>query len=266
MFSKRVVNLFLRIIKHIPLPIFTIVFLLLLWYFIYGLKLLSPLVMPSPGQVISAFVVWSKSNLLMDLVTTILIRLFISFGLGIVGGLLLGIIIAITPLLRGLIVPVIEMLRSIPAIALFPLFTVAFGIGETARIASATFSIIFLVSLYTFQGITTIHQPLVLMTQTIAKNSNKVRVWMLKEIYLPGALPTILFGLRLSLPIALVIIVATEMLFGTTYGLGSRIILSQLAYRIPNAWAAIIVTALLGYGLNKLLRMIEDKYSFWVGH
>jgi NitT/TauT family transport system permease protein len=119
-------------------------------------------------------------------------------------------------------------------------------------------------ALYTFQGISTLDEILILLPRTINKDFKKMRWWILNEIYLNGALPTILFGLRISFPIALVVIVATEMMYGTTYGLGSRIITSQLAYRIPSAWSSIIMTGVLGLGLNAVLRLVERKYSFWV--
>jgi len=215
-------------------------------------------------QVVQAFILWGQSNLWEDLLETVT-RLSLSVAFGTLVGLVVGVVMAALPIFRNLAAPLIESFRSIPAIALFPLFTAAFGMGETARIASATFSVLFLVALYTFQGISTVNKSLLLVPQTIAKDSNQIRLWVYKEIYFPGALPTILFGLRLSLPIVLVVIVATEMMFGTNYGLGSRIILSQLAYRIPTAWAAIILTGLLGYGLNVILKLIEEKYSYWVG-
>jgi ABC-type nitrate/sulfonate/bicarbonate transport system permease component len=237
---------------------------IILWQLIYTAGVFSRLILPSPIQVVQAFILWGQTDLWEDLLDT-LIRLFSSVSFGIVAGLIIGVVMAAIPIFRDFAAPLIESIRSIPAIALFPLFTAAFGIGEASRIASATFSVLFLVALYTFQGIATVNKSLLLVPQTIAKDSTRIRFWVYKEIYFLGALPTILFGLRLSLPIVLVVIVATEMMFGTSHGLGSRIIISQLAYRIPPAWAAIILTGLLGYGLNVVLKLIEEKYSFWVG-
>jgi len=239
--------------------------MLALWYLAYVAEAVSRLILPSPLQVLQAFGAWAQKGLWIDIGYTVY-RLISSIAFGIAAGLIVGVLIAAIPLLRDAIIPIIESLRSIPAIALFPLFTAAFGIGELARIASVTFSVLFLVALHTLQGISTINKSLLLLPRTIiVKDSMRVRWWRLRQIYLPGALPTILFGVRVALPVALVVIVATEMLFGTSHGLGSRIITSQLAYRIPPAWAAIIVTGLLGYALNVIIGIVEKGYSSWVG-
>jgi sulfonate transport system permease protein len=236
-----------------------------IWQMAYQTEAISRLVLSSPLQVVQALWSWLQTTFIADVGYTLL-RLLFSLALGTVVGLLIGIVLAVVPMLRAVFVPIIDSLRSIPAIALFPLFVVALGIGEVARVASVSFSVAFLMALYTFQGIVTVRRILLLWPKTVViEDSFGSRWWILKEVLFPGALPTILFGFHLSLPIALVVIVATEMFFGTPQGLGSRIISAQLAYRLPLAWAAILVTGILGYSLNTVFGYIERKYNFWVG-
>jgi NitT/TauT family transport system permease protein len=85
------------------------------------------------------------------------------------------------------------------------------------------------------------------------------------KIVLPESAPGIFAGLRVALSMSFVLIIVTEMFIGTTVGLGYRIINSQLVYRVPEMYAAIVLAGLTGYFANLSLLSVERRLLHWVG-
>jgi len=88
---------------------------------------------------------------------------------------------------------------------------------------------------------------------------------MLSKVILPESLPNIFSGLRIAVSLALILVAVTEMFMGTKAGLGHVIIESQLVYRIPELYSAIILTGMIGYIINKFVLRAEKRIVHWSG-
>jgi NitT/TauT family transport system permease protein len=86
------------------------------------------------------------------------------------------------------------------------------------------------------------------------------------KIIIPESAPGIFAGLRVALSMSFVLIIVTEMFIGTTVGLGHQILDSQMVYRIPDMYAGIVLTGIVGYVANRILLAIEKNALHWVGH
>ena len=155
----------------------------------------------------------------------------------------------------------VDFLRSIPAAAIFPLFILIFGIGSSSIIAVVTYACLLIIVVNTIYGVRNVKE-LRLMSARIMKLT---KFDMFKKIILPEALTYIFAGLRIAISYGMVIVIFSEMFIGTDVGLGRRIIDAQTVYKIPEMYAAIILTGLIGYGLNRIALRVEKKVIHWEG-
>ena len=235
--------------------------LILLWFIITSLNLVIPLFLPSPVSVVNAtYDMFATESLLDDLSLTVF-RLIVGFILGSLVGILLGSLMGLSKQFYSFFEIIIDFFRSIPVIAIFPLFLVIFGLGETSKVLIGAWSSSFLVLINTMYGVRQCSKTRTLMAKTMGAN----RIQIYKKIIFPGALPDIIAGLRLGISIALIVIIMTEMFMGTRAGLGQKILNTHLLYRIPEMYGAIILAGILGYTVNFAFIQLENKFNHWVG-
>jgi NitT/TauT family transport system permease protein len=181
----------------------------------------------------------------------------ISAFIGIILGLLMGYSTNIYDIFEFLV----DFFRSIPGLALFPLFMLVLGIGDKARIGVVVFACSLVVLINTMYGVLNAKKIRI----RAAKIMGADKITLFRKVIFWEALPSISSGLRISLSMALLITIVTEMFIGTKYGLGQRIFNSHLVYRIPDMYSSIILTGFLGYGLNKVYMYFERKIVHWTG-
>lgn len=170
-------------------------------------------------------------------------------------GLLLGGVAAVSKSVGG----VIDALRSMPATALYPIFMFAFGSGSLSKIAVAAFVCTWAITIYTAYGVRDSGE-----TRRFLLRIHKVdRVQYLFDGLLFPAMPAILGGMRAAVSLALVLTIGVEMIVGTTNGLGQSVYNAQNTYRIPEMYAAILVAAFGGVGLNKAFVLFAHWLTPW---
>jgi len=172
-------------------------------------------------------------------------------------GVALGIMIGRSPLLFRLIDPIIQFGRALPPPALLPLFLAMFSVSTRMQIATITFGIIWPVLFNTADGARSV-EPLHLETSRAFKLSGRQRLF---EVILPSAAPKIFAGLRLSLSLALILMVIAE--FFSTEGIGYQLRDTQRSFDLPGVWGAIIVLGVLGYLLNLAFMTVERRALTW---
>jgi sulfonate transport system permease protein len=192
-------------------------------------------------------------------------NLVVSFGrvgVGLGVGVTLGIALA---LLAGLSAPgeaaidsPLQMLRTLPTLALSPLFIVWFGIGETPKVALIAFGALFPVYLNLYNGIRGVDVRLV----DAARSFGLGRGALIAHVILPGALPSLLVGLRYSLSVAVLILVVAEQINATS-GLGYLINNARDFMRTDVIVVCLIVYAALGLGADFLVRSLEARALAW---
>ena len=235
--------------------------LICLWEFFSYFNMLNELFIPSPiavfGSVILSFMdIHILENILMT-TYRVLIAFIVSIILGVPIGMLMGYYKKIYDSLEFMV----EFFRSIPATALFPLFLFFFGINEFSKIASAIFGGVLIIIVNTMAGVRFANK---LRVKT-AKLYHAKGFKLFRYVLLPEALPSILTGFRITYSICFVIIILVEMFIGTNLGLGKLIIYAQQVYEIPEMYAFIFITGLIGFFGNKLLYVIEKKALHYTG-
>lgn len=229
-----------------------------IWYVIYYIW--HPFFVVSPDETITYLMqLLINKGIYIDIFYT-LSGAISGLIIGSIAGIISGMIIANFIRLYNISSAVIEFTRSIPPVALFPLFMIIFGIGITSKIALITFTITWIMLVNTFYGV--IYSSKIRKKLALLYGTGKWQLFI--DIIFPQALPHIFAGLRIAVSLSLILMITSEMIFGSNYGLGYRIFESSQTYRIPELYATIFISGCIGFILNKLVILIEKKNLHWV--
>jgi NitT/TauT family transport system permease protein len=154
--------------------------------------------------------------------------------------------------------PLLQVFRQTSAFALFPLFIIFFGIGETSKVAIIFYGAQWPILLNTISGVKNV-DPLLVKS---ARSMGVGHFDLFRKIILPASLPTIFTGLRLAASFSILIIVSAEMM-GASAGLGYVLTNSQYNFDLPRMYSAIVVLALIGLSTNYFLVWLERRLTGW---
>jgi len=185
-------------------------------------------------------------------------RAALGLGLGVGLGVLFGLLAGLSRQGEALVDPVMQIKRTIPVVALAPLFIIWFGIGETPKIALIAFASLFPVYLNLYNGIRGVDKRLVDAALSFGLN----RWQLIIHVILPGALPSLLVGLRYSLTVSIVMLVIAEQI-NATAGLGFLVNNARDFMRTDIIVVCLMVYALLGLGADLLIRIVENRALAW---
>ncbi len=233
--------------------------LLGLWAIITSAGIISPMFLPTPAEIIASFSHLIKSAEFYRHIFCTLLRAFTSFMIASVLGVSVGLVLGYFMKIRGYFELIIDFLRTMPSPALIPLSLVIFGIGDVAKVVVVTFSVSLIIIINTMYGVQSVKRIRRQVFHTF--QANKLQEFT--KLILPESMPHIISGLRTALSLTLIIIVVTEMLIGTHFGLGYIIQTEQLLFNIPEMYSYIIVLGAIGYILNKSMVYSERKLLFW---
>lgn len=153
---------------------------------------------------------------------------------------------------------IVEFLRPVPSVAMIPLAILFFGLGATMRISVISYAAFWPLLINTIYGVRAI-DPLAL---DVARNFGITGAAALWRVTLPSALASIATGFRISSTIALVVTITTELIAGNS-GIGFYISQMEQANRLPEMYAGILLTGIIGYLLNTLFVTLERRLVFW---
>lgn len=185
-------------------------------------------------------------------------RLFWGYAIAVVVGIGAGILIGKSPRVRRQASPVIEFVRAIPPPALLPFTLIAFGTGDEAKIILIALVCVWPILLNTVDGITGIDTTL----RETGQSYRIARMDTLLHVDLRAASPQIFAGMRAALPLALIIMVISEMV-GATNGVGFFIVQAQRTFAVADMWSGIILLGILGYLLNLIFTLFERRVLSW---
>ncbi|MDQ3788553.1 MAG: ABC transporter permease [Actinomycetota bacterium] len=200
---------------------------------------------------------WLSDAVFNDVVPSLL-RLLSGWAAAGIAGIVLGLMLGRSDKLHDYFSPTISFLRSIPPPALLPVFLVLFHIGTPMQLATIIFGVIWPVLLNTIDGAHTLDETVVETTRSMRLSKPR----FLATVVFPAALPKIFAGLRVSLSLALILMVISE-LVGSTNGIGYQMISDQRDFAFTEMWAAIVLLGILGYVLNVLLLAVQNRVIGW---
>jgi len=219
---------------------------------------ISSLTLPRPSDVFTTFIELWQSGLLWKHLLPSLSRLLVGATIGASLGILIGILIGLFSLARGGLVPVVAAIFPIPKIALLPLFVIWFGIDETSKYALIAFGTFTPTVVATYGAVDNVDRSLIRMGQSFSLSWFSI----VTKIVLPGAMPGILSGLRVSIAIAIILLVAAEML-GAEYGIGAYILEAGSLYNLERLFVGVTILSIIGVSVSAAISLIEAKLLNW---
>lgn len=224
------------------------------WVLVTATRSINPLFLPSPFAVVASLGRLLHTPGFWGAVGITTFTTAVAYAIAVCAGIVLGFLIGRSPTLTAAYRPVLSGLFAIPLTLIFPLFVVIFGLGPPSKIAFGALYGFFPVVLNTIAGFSGI-DPLFLRS---ARSQGATRPQMLRNIYLPGAWPVVLAGLRIGFFITFASVLGGETLSSAS-GVGHQIAHEgDLLESAPMfAWIAIVLTVTVT--LNLLLTVIEKR-------
>jgi NitT/TauT family transport system permease protein len=235
--------------------------LILLWQIAVSTRFLNPGLFPPPSAIAANFIDYARSGELAVNAYWTLTRLLVGLLIGGIPGTVLGLAMGMSGWVRAYFGPVIALLYPIPKIAILPLFYFIFGTGEAAKWAAVAVGVFFLMAINTEAGVRQIET----IYLDVARAYRIRPASFFFRVLLPGALPNIYAGLKLSIGIAIVLAVAAEYQL-TRVGLGFAIFNAQQLLDVDRLYAALVAVSLLGLALSGILDALESLVMPWRAH
>jgi ABC-type nitrate/sulfonate/bicarbonate transport system permease component len=235
-----------------------IVALLILWELSVRLKLVQAVSWPAFSSVATAWVRLTLNGELSGELLVTLQRLFTGYGLAVVAGVGVGILMGYFRFCYNLLEPLSESLRPIPSPAYLPMAILFLGIGDQMKVFMVGLSCFFPILLNTYSGVRAVDPVQINTARTFGLGPWATIV----QVIVPAAAPYIFTGMRISLAVALIVSVIAEMV-ASSNGMGFFILQTQRSFRIPEMYAGVIMLGLLGYLLNRAFLVVEARAVAW---
>ena len=240
------------------LGVLFIVLLLVLWEIAATSGRLPALSFPPMSEILATWERITVSGELPGEVLPSLWRMFAGYFIGVSLGVLLGLLMGYFRLFYNLLEPITEVLRPIPSPAYLPIVILFLGIDDEMKIFMIAFASLFPVLLNTYSGVRSV-DPIQLQTARTFGVSGRKLLW---QVVLPASSPYIFTGMRISLAVALIVMVISEMVAASS-GIGYFILSAQRGFKIREMFAGVLTLAVLGYALNRLFLLIENRVLAW---
>ena len=245
--------------RHLPRPgkeiVLSCLLLLLLiaaWEVVVRLRGIPPLIMPAPTAVWESLVTHTRSGFLIRHLAVTLSEILLGFAAGSLFGIGLGIGVALSPLLRGILHPYVIASQAMPKLALAPIFVMWFGFGILPKVIITALIAFFPLFENTVTGLNEVEKDAMELFHALRASAWQTLCWL----RLPNAAPYIVAGLRVAMVLSIVGAVVAEYV-GANRGLGALIISSQGMLDTPLMFAVFVVLLLLGVVLYQAVVLLE---------
>lgn len=234
--------------------LFSPLVILVLWQAASWLGLISPRVLAAPSDILAAAWKLTLSGALLHHLLVSLGRVVAGLTIGLGLGTALALVSGLSRLGEDIVDAPMQMLRTLPFLGLVPLFILWFGIGEAPKIALVALGSLFPIYLNLFAGIRGVDRKLVEAGQVFGLN----RAGLIRHVILPGALPSLLVGLRYSLGVAWLSLVVAEQI-NANAGIGFLIADARDFLRTDIIVVGLLVYAVLGLAADAMVRTLERR-------
>jgi NitT/TauT family transport system permease protein len=242
--------------RYLPWLVFAL--LIVLWQAASSARLLPELFMPSPAAVVRAlYLLWGDGTLVQH-VGASLGRIVPGWIIGTAVGLVAGLAMGIFSAARAAGLPIVSALFPIPKIALLPLLILWFGIGEPSKVATIALGVFFPTVISAYSACDSVPRNLIRMGQSFGLPGRDI----VAKILLPGAMPGILAGFRISASVALLLVVAAEMI-GAQYGIGAFVLAAGNLMQTDQLLAGVVMLSILGLLISWGLGLVERSVLRW---
>lgn len=225
---------------------------------------MEALYLPPPEKVWDRFVELAKEGYqgvgLWENLFWSLIRVVLGFALGCLFGIPLGFAMGLNSWFRGWFDPIVEFMRPVPPLALIPLIIIWFGIGEQGKISLLFLAALWIMTIAARAGVSGVNISKVHAAYSLGATKTQ----LLMKVILPNSLPEIFTGARVAMGVCWGTVVAAE-LVAAEKGAGKMIIAASKFQLTDIVIVGIILIGVIGYGIDVLMRMAEDRLVPWKG-
>ena len=246
------------VMRYRPLRIISPIAFLLIWEGIVRVFHVNQLIVPTPASVLQSMIDLTADGRLPWAVAVSLQRVLQGFIYGSVVGIILGLLVGWFHAVEDIVDPLVAAIYPIPKSALFPLFILWFGLGETSKVMTIMIGVVFLVLINTVTGVKAIDPVLLKAARDLGANQRQI----FTKVVIPGALPNIFTGLRLGAGMALILVFITE-IEATKAGLGFLLWESYQLLLVKQVFACTIAFGILGILSSWILQWLERALCPW---
>jgi len=211
-----------------------------------------------PLGVLSRIWVWFSSGSIYAHLWVTLLETMLAFVIGTVGGLAVGLWLALSPTAAALFDPYIKAVNSMPRVILAPIFSVWFGLGMASKVALGVTLVFFIVFFNVYQGVREVSHTVLANARMLGANDRQ----LLRYVYVPSAMSWVFASLHNSVGLAFVGAVVGEYL-GSSEGVGYLILQAEGTFDINTVFAGIVVLTLFALVLDWAVTVAERRLMVW---
>ena len=240
------------------LPFLFVGVVLAIWEAVARSGAWSPLLFPSLAKIGNELMLFfTRAEMLTEALVS-LERALGGFALAAVVGILLGIVMGRSRFVAALLDPLFSGTYAVPKLALFPIFIFVFGIGSLSKVALVFLECLYPIVIMTYAGAREVQEKLLWS----ARNMGASRAAILRRVVIPATTPFIFAGFRVAVPVAMIVVVITEMI-SSADGLGYQVIYAMASLKTDRMLAVVVVIAALGWLLDKAVVLARDRLIYW---
>jgi len=240
------------------LPWISILGLAIAWELFARSGAVTPFMLPTLTTVLERMWIDAASGELWQNLGLTLYRALTGFAVAAIAGIGLGFAVVYSRAARWLLDPLISVGFPMPKIAFLPVITLWLGFHDLSKISMVVFDAIFPVVTATIAATLAVERELLWSARNLGASERE----LLHEVVFPAALPQIMTGLQVSLPIALIVCIVAEMKMGGI-GLGGAMITASRFADSPGVFAGIVEIAIAGYVLVRLMALVRRRLLAW---
>jgi ABC-type nitrate/sulfonate/bicarbonate transport system permease component len=245
------------------LPALSVVLFVVAWEVLVRWRGIAPIFLPAPSSI--ALYLWqmiADGTMEYHLGVTLL-RIFVGFLIATVTGIALGLAMGMSRIVARIADVWIAALYPLPKISLIPLLIIWLGSGEAYRIVISAVTAFFPIVISTYSGIRQADRGLIKAAIDLGASTRQIQL----KVIIPAAMPSILSGLQLGMGVTIILIVAAEMIGGSSQsGMGYLLISAGQVMETEKVFAALVVLAVMGAAIIKLQQWTDRKIAPWIAH
>ena len=243
------------------LPAVSVVIFLLVWEALVRWRGIAPIFLPAPSSIFVYLGRMIADGSMEYHLGVTLLRIFAGFFIAAVTGIALGLLMGMSRIVARVADLWIAALYPLPKISLIPLLIIWLGTGESYRIVISAITAFFPIVISTYSGIRQADRGLIKAAKDLGANAQQIQL----KVVTPAAMPSILAGLQLGMGVTIILIVAAEMIGGSSQsGMGYLLINAGQVMETEKVFASLVVLAVMGAVIIKLQQWADRKVAPWV--
>jgi NitT/TauT family transport system permease protein len=242
------------------LPYLVIAAVLLLWEVLVRLNGIQPIYLPAPSSILRYLVAMLLDGSLPYHLGVTFVRIMVGFLVAATSGILVGVIMGMSPLAARIVDPWIGALYPLPKISLIPLLIIWLGTGESYKIVISAVTAFFPVVISTFAAIRQVDTGLIKAAKDLGASPHQRQI----KVVIPASLPGIFSGLHLGMGVTIIMVVAAEMIGGSSdSGMGYLLVHAGQVMETEKVFAALIALAVFGAVLTSVQKWLDRLVAPW---